>query len=356
MLDQIINQPWLQIKLLNNTVLDYIIAVIAFITFLIILKIFQVIVIKKLATLAKKTKTDIDDTLIKIVKSLKPPFYSFLAFYLALFFLNINDIGQKIINAILIIWLTYQVIYGVQILIDYLVKKKMAKDKEEATQTGVKYLSLLAKIALWVIGLILILGNLGVDVTSLIAGLGIGGIAVALAVQNILGDLFSSLAIFFDKPFLVGDFIIVGQNQGTVEKIGIKTTRIRALDGEEIIISNQELTAARIQNYKTVKERRSLFRIGVVYGTGQTKLKMIPKLLKEAVTGSKENRFDRAHFVEFGDSALLFELSFYVLTEDYKKFLDEQQQVLYKIKYLLEKEKIEMAFPTQTIYLAKQES
>lgn len=354
MFDQILNYPFLQIIFLNNTVLDYIIAVIAFLVFLLILKVFQAIILKKLDKFAQKTKTDIDDTLIEIVKSVRPPFYSFLAFYLALFFLNINPTGQKVINAILIVWLTFQVITGLQILIDYLVKKKLAKDKEIATKVGVRYISMLAKIALWVIGVILILGNLGVDVTSLIAGLGIGGIAVALAIQNILGDLFSSLAIYFDKPFVVGDFIIVGENQGTVEKIGIKTTRIRALDGEEIIISNQELTSARIQNFKTVKERRSLFRVGVTYDTSQTKLKQIPKMLKESVETSKQTKFDRAHFVEFADSSLNFEISFYVQTEDYKKILDVQQQVLYKIKYLFEKEKIGMAFPTQTIYLAKE--
>ncbi len=354
MIEQILNHPILQIEFLNNTIQDYIIAVISFVAFLIILKIFQAIILKKLDKFAKKTITEIDDTLIKIVRSVKPPFYSFLAFYLALYFLNINPIGQKIINGLLIVWITYQVIAGIQILIDYLVQKKLARDKETATKMGVRYISMLSKIALWVVGLILILANLGVDVTSLIAGLGIGGVAIALALQNILSDLFSSLAIYLDKPFVVGDFIIVGQDQGTVEKIGIKTTRIRALDGEELIISNQELTSARIQNFKTVKERRSLFRVGVTYDTSQTKLKLITKLLKEAVEKTKLTNFDRVHFVEFADSSLNFELSFYAQTEDYKKFLDIQQQVLYKIRYLFAKEKIEMAFPTQTVYLAKE--
>ncbi len=354
MLDQLLNLPFWQIEFLNNTIMDYFTAIVAFLAFLIIFKIFQVIIIKKLKKIAKKTKTDIDDTLIKIANSLKPPFYVFLAVYLALFFLNINPIGQKIINAILIIWLTYQVIIGFQILIDYLIKKKIASGNDASKKTAISYLSTLLKIALWVIGIILILSNLGVDVTSLIAGLGIAGIAIALAIQNILSDLFSSLAIYFDKPFEIGDFIIVGENQGTVEKIGIKTTRIRALDGEEIIISNQELTSARIQNFKTVKERRSLFKIGVVYGTSQTKLKLIPKLLKQAVETTKLTIFDRAHFVEFADSSLNFEISFYVETEEYKKFLDVQQQVLFKINNLFAREKIEMAFPTQTIYLAKE--
>jgi len=355
MMQQILSNPILQIEFLGNTVQNYTYAIIALVLFLFILKIFQSIILHRLTKLAKKTETDIDDTIIQIVKSLRPGFYVFLSFYLALFFLEINDLGQKIINAILIIWITYQVIIGMQILIDYIIKKRLIKDKEEQTKIGINYLSMLSKIALWLIGIILVLGNLGIDVTSLIAGLGIGGIAIALAVQNILSDLFSSLAIFFDKPFVVGDFIIVGENSGTVEKIGIKTTRIRALDGEEIIISNQELTSARIQNFKTVKERRALFNIGVTYNTSQTHLKQIPKMIKQIVESVDLTRFDRAHFTEFGDSALFFEVSFYVKTYEYKKFLDKAQEVNHKIKGAFEKEKIEMAYPTQTLYLAKED-
>jgi len=353
MLDQILNNPVLAQQYLNNSLLDYSIAVIAFIVLLIVFKLFQTIILKKLEKVAAKTKTDIDDTLIKIVESLKPPFYSFLAFYIALFFLNINPVGQKIINAILIIWLTYQVIQGLQILIDYVLKKRLIKGEEGEAKKGMGYLSTLIKITLWALGTLVVLGNLGVDVTSLIAGLGIGGIAIALALQNILGDLFSSLAIYFDKPFEVGDFIIIGQDKGTVEKIGIKTTRIRALNGEELVISNNELTSARIQNFKTIQARRASALLGVTYNTSQTKLKLIPKLIKDAVASAKIAKFDRVHFTEFGDSALIFELVYYVETEDMKKFMDAQQQVNFKIKYAFEKEGIEMAYPTQTVHLAK---
>lgn len=355
MLEQILNQPFLQIEFLNNTLQNYILAVISFIAFLIILKIFQVIILKKLDKIAKKTTTDIDDTLIEIVKSIKPPFYSFLAVYLALFFLNINPLGQKVINAILIIWLVYQVIQGLQILIDYVLSKKLIKGKNGETKKGLGYVSTLIKITLWALGALVVLGNLGVDVTSLIAGLGIGGIAIALALQNILGDLFSSLAIYFDKPFEVGDFIIVGTEKGTVEKIGIKTTRIRSLDGEEIVISNNELTSARIKNHKTVKERRASALIGVTYDTNQTKLKLIPKLIKEAIESAKMTKYDRVHFKEFADSALIFEVVYYVETKEMKKFMDVQQQVNLKIKYLFEKEKINMAYPTQTLYIPKEQ-
>jgi len=354
MLERFLNYPFFYIEFWNNSVIDYINAIVIFIALLIILKIFQVVILKRLQYLALKTKTDIDDTLIEIIQSLKPPFYSFLAFYLALFFLEIDPLARKAINAILIIWVTFQAIKALQILINYIFIKRLAGEKEKETAKGLEYVSTLVKITLWVLGALVILSNLGINITSLIAGLGIGGIAIALALQNILGDLFSSLAIFFDKPFVVGDFIVVGENRGTVEKIGIKTTRIRSLDGEEIIISNQELIKARIQNFKTVKKRRALFKIGVVYGTPLKKLKTIPKLIEEAVNSVELTKFDRANFVEYADFSLNFEVSFYVETENYKKFLDTKQAILFKIKELFEKEKIEMAFPTQTVYLAKE--
>lgn len=346
--------PFLRTEFLNNTILDYLIGLIALIVFLIIFKIFQSIVLHKLKNLAEKTKTDIDDTLIKIVKSLKPGFYVFLSFWLALFFLNINEIGQKIIDAILLFWITYQVIIGMQIFIDYVIEKKFIKNKDKSTKTAASYLSMLSKGALWVIGIILVLGNLGVDVTSLIAGLGIGGIALALALQNILGDLFASLAIFFDKPFEIGDYIVAEPHSGTVEKIGIRSTRIRSLDGEEIVISNQELTSARLQNYKTIKKRRALVTVGVTYDTVQSKLRLIPKLLKEAVETTNMTEFERANFTLFGDSALNFELVFYVKSTEYLKFVKTQEKILLKIKQTFEKEKIEMAFPTQTVYIQKE--
>ncbi len=353
MFNQISDHPFLQFEFLNNTTLDYAIALIALILFVIIFKIFQFIILKKLKVLAEKTETDIDDTLIIIVKSLKPPFYLFLAFYLSLLFLTINQIGQKILYGILIIWLTYQIIQALQILIDYILRKKLLKNTDSEAKKGLGYLSTLIKITLWALGSLVVLGNLGVNVTSLIAGLGIGGIAIAMALQNILGDLFSSLAIYFDKPFEVGDFIIVGQDKGTVEKIGIKTTRIRALNGEELVISNNELTTARIQNFKTIQERRAFALIGVTYNTNQTKLKLIPKLIKNAVESAKLTKFGRAHFKEFGDSALIFEIVYYIETEDMNKYMDIQQQVNFKIKYLFEKGKIEMAYPTQTLYISK---
>ncbi|HHD92042.1 MAG TPA: mechanosensitive ion channel family protein [Candidatus Portnoybacteria bacterium] len=341
----------LSTTIFHNTIQEYLIALAIFIISLIVLKAIRTVIFNQLDKLAKKTKTDIDDTFIKIIQSVKPPFYSFLAVYFSILTLNLTPLASKIFNAILIIWLTYQVVIAIQILINYIVKKKFPGDKKDRAMP--ELIGKILKGTLWTIGILLILSNLGVNISSLIAGLGIGGVAVALAAQNILSDLFSSFSIYFDKPFEIGDFIIVGTMMGTVEKIGIKTTRIRALQGEEIIFSNQQLTTSQIQNFGKMKERRVIFRLGVVYQTPTEKLKKIPHLIQEIIQAIKLTRFDRTHFVKFDNSALTFEVVYYLQTPDYNKYMDIHQAINFQIKESFEKEGIEIAYPTQTIYLNK---
>jgi MscS family membrane protein len=168
-----------------------------------------------------------------------------------------------------------------------------------------------------------------------------------------LSDLFSSFAILFDKPFVPGDFIVVGNHKGTVLKIGIKTTRLRSPQGEEIIISNQELTSARIQNFKKMKERRVTFLLGVIYETPSDKFEKIPSMLKKIISSNAGARFDRAHFNSFGESALEFEVAYYILSAEYIDFLNLNQKIYYAIKRKFEEESIDMAYPTRTIYMQK---
>ncbi len=335
----------------HNTLGGYLFSLVLFVVFIIIFGIFQKIILHHFEKLAKKTKTDLDDTFIEIIKKIKPPFYSFLAFWLAVKAITLGDFLVKAINAVLIIWIVYLIIEAIQIVLDYWLKKK--SEQENIAKSQASLVGKIIKWILWSFGMLLVLDNLGVNITSLVAGLGIGGIAVALAVQNVLGDLFSSFAIFFDKPFVEGDFIIVGDEMGTVEKIGIKTTRLRSLQGEEIIISNRELTSARIHNFKRMKERRIVFSFGVVYGTSQEKMKKIPDIIREIFKKIDLARLDRVHFKEFADSALMFEVVYYVSVPDYLAYMDTNQDILLSIKDEFEKENIEMAYPTQTIYIAK---
>lgn len=339
----------------GNTVEQYLIAVGIVLGILVLIKIFEQIVLAHVRKWARKTETDIDDEIVKVAASVPSVIYDFVAIYIALRTLNVHSVIQKIADVILIVMVIFWVTKAASDLIEFILykiaSKKGAKKREKTTTYFA--LSLIAKIILWSVGFLLILSNLGVNISALVASLGIGGIAIALAVQNILGDMFSSFTIYFDKPFEIGDFIIVGDHQGTVKKIGLKTTRVTSLQGEEIVISNQELTSTRVRNFKKMKRRRIVFQFGVTYDTPTKKLKLIHGIVKSAVKKAKLAELDRVHFREFGDSALKFEVVYFLNTREYGEYMDTQQAINFDIKDGLEKEKIEMAFPTQTLYVKK---
>jgi len=199
----------------------------------------------------------------------------------------------------------------------------------------------------------MVLTNLGIEITPLIASLGVGGIAIAIALQSVLSDLFSAFAIYFDKPFKEGDFIIVGNDMGTVQRIGIKTTRIKSLQGQELIVSNSELTSTRVNNYQRMEERRIVFNFGVEYSTSLSKLKKINKIVEKIFKEVNGARLDRVHFHQFGDFSLNYEVVYYVKSPEYAKYMDVQQEINFKLKEYFEKERIVFAFPTQTLFVEK---
>ena len=204
--------------------------------------------------------------------------------------------------------------------------------------------------------MLLALDNMGVDISTLVTGLGVGGVAVALAVQNVLGDLFASLSIVLDKPFVIGDFLAVGDLVGNVEQIGLKTTRVRSLSGEQLIFSNADLLQSRIKNYGRMMQRRILFTIGVTYQTPREKLENIPTILREAIESQKNVRFDRSHFARYGDFSINFESVYFVTVPTYNTYMDTQQAINLRIHERFEQEGIEFAYPTQTLFLVKQEA
>jgi len=322
------------------------------IVFVAILKMFQLTILKRLKSVAKVTKTDLDDVLIGMVEKIKPPVYSFIALYGALQFLTLGEVVQKIVNGLLILVVVYQIINALQEFVNFAVRKLSSEDRKVSSSV-VSSISIMAKTVLWSFAILLILSNWGINISSLVAGLGIGGIAIALAVQKILSDVFSSFSIFVDKPFEEGNFIIVGQDMGTVQKIGIKTTRIKTLQGEELVISNQELTTERVRNFKRMKERRVSFTIGVTYETTLTKLQNIPNMIKDIVESQETARFDRAHFKEYGDFSLNYEIVYYVKSKDYLVYMNTQQAINFALNERFVKEGIEFAYPTQTIFVKK---
>ncbi len=227
-------------------------------------------------------------------------------------------------------------------------------DEDTSSATTITFLGFVARIILWVIVLLLILDNLGVNITGLVAGLGIGGIAVALAVQNVLGDLLASLSIVLDKPFVIGDFVVVDSLSGTIEHIGLKTTRIRSLSGEQLIFSNNDLLKSRIRNYKRMSERRVVFGFGVVYQTSLDKLKSIKEIVSDIIRKEENARFDRVHFKEYGDSSLNFEVVYFVTNPEYSTYMDVQEAINQEIFRRFEEEGIEFAYPTQTLLIQRE--
>jgi small-conductance mechanosensitive channel len=236
--------------------------------------------------------------------------------------------------------------------LDRLRQKQRSRDK--AGLAAISIGGFIARTLLWGMFLLVGLDTLGVDITALVAGFGIGGIAVAMAAQNLLSDLFSSLAIVLDKPFVVGDFIVLGDVVGTVEHVGLKTTRIRALSGQEIVVSNTDLLSSRINNYRKLKERRVVFHLGVEYGTTAAQLKGIPDIIKKAVENQEKTRFDRAHFFKYGDFSLDFEVVYHVLDPDYNVYMDINQKIHLEIFEQFEQQGIAFAFPTQTVHMHHQ--
>jgi small-conductance mechanosensitive channel len=236
------------------------------------------------------------------------------------------------------------------------IRRKEELDDNRGMVAAMDVLSFVARVIIWSIVLLLMLDNLGVDITALVAGLGVGGIAVALAAQNILGDLFASLSIVLDKPFVVGDFLIIGDFLGTVEKVGIKTTRVRSLSGEQLIFSNNDLLSSRIRNYGRMYERRVVFQIGITYQTPADKLAKASEILRAAVEKQDDVRFDRAHFQKYGDFALIYEIVYYVLSPDYNRYMDIQQAVNIEIYERFAEAGLEFAYPTQTLYLTRNAS
>jgi len=345
-------------KIFENTGVDFLTAFAIFAGGLIVLRIFREIVLARLKIAAEKTKTDLDDIIIKIVQEINPPFYFLVSVYAGLKFLAMPEIASKIIDGLFLLAIVFQVARGVQIFIDYWTQKMIggkAKDdgSEAKNKAAVKNIGSILKFILWVFAVLVLLSNWGINITSLIAGLGVGGIAVAFALQNVLGDIFSSFSIVFDKPFQIGDFIIIGSDMGVVEKIGIKSTRLRTLQGQELIISNRELTDARVNNYKRMESRRIAFGFSALYETPTEKLKKIPEIVKNIIEKEEFAKLDRVHFKEFGDFSLNFEVVYYVSVPDYTEYMNTQQSINFALKDEFEKEGIEFAYPTQTLLIKK---
>lgn len=292
----------------------------------------------------------------QILSHLGGTFYLLLPLYIGTLFLETAGTFGKIVDYGLLFVIIYYAAKIASIAMEFGLERYAAQKKEEDKDFDRSFLNMIrmvGKMIVWIIAILLFISNIGIQITPLIAGLGVGGIAIAFALQNILADIFAYFSIQFDKPFRAGDFIIIGADMGTIKRIGLRSTRVQALSGQEIIVSNKELTSVRVNNYKKMEERRVDFPFGVEYGTSSKKLEQIPKIVKDIINNNKKIRFGRCHFKSFGAYSLDFETVYFIPTNDYDIYMDVQQEINLKIKKAFEKARISMAFPTQTIILEK---
>lgn len=339
--------------------IDFTAPVVAFLTFVIVRTVFwvlQTMVLHHARVLADKTNGKFDDVLVGAFSDIRTWVYNLIALFIALSFFDLSEMVDYVVTGLFYFAVVWQLIEIATKLLDYAASTYMYKDEDgdgvvdPGAATASHMITLIARIVMWSLGVLFVLSNLGIEVSSLLAGMGIGGVAIAFALQGVLGDLFASFSIYFDKPFRIGDFIIIGTDSGTVERIGIKSTRIRTLQGEELVVSNTELTTARVQNFKKMEKRRVVTKFGITYETPQVKVKQVPEIVAQIFEQLESADLNRVHFASYGDSALIFELVYFIESSDYVVYMNSQQDFNFKLMERFAELGINFAYPTQTIY------
>ena len=339
----------------DNTILSYLIAAVSIAIVWLVLRLTKKWLIGFFKKIAVNTNTRLDDGIIQVSEKFVIPYLYLLINYNIIIQLNLSQKVQKVNGAAFMVITAYYIIRLVNFAFNRVVVLYMKQKNEPPHRIKqVDGMLMVVKALAWVTGIIMLADNLGYDVTTIIAGLGVGGIAIALAAHSILGDLFSYIVIFFDKPFEIGDFIIIGDHSGIVEKIGIKTSHVRSLDGQQLIMPNAEMAKSVIHNYKRLQRRRVVFSIGVVYYTSSYKLRSIPGTIKDIISIQNHADFDRVHLKSFGDFSINYEIVYYVNSADYLLYMDTHQEICMTIFEEFEKTAIEFAFPTQTLFVNSQ--
>lgn len=334
----------------GNTVEQYLVFAGSVLGAVLTIKLVEVFVIARLKKWAARTETKLDDFLLTRLPSDVNPLAYTLAVFLALKQLHVHDSVAKVVNGALIAVGTFFAVRFLAALVTFVLSERWLRhDRSDFRTKNVRGLLVLIRGVMWALGIVFLLDNLGFEISAIITGLGIGGVAVALAAQAVLGDLFAYIAIMFDRPFEIGDTIHVGEFIGQVEHIGMKTTRLRAVSGEQVIIANSDLTNSRVRNYKRMEQRRVIFKFGVPYDTKPEVLREIPGVVREALAAHKDVTVDRVHFWAFAPSSLEFECVYFVATGDYVRYMDVQEAVNLHLLEAFTKRGIHFAYPTQTV-------
>lgn len=339
----------------QNTVSEWLVAIAVLVGGIIALAIVKKVLVLRVRSIAEKTKTDVDDVIVDVLGNTKFFFMFLVSLKVASNFVTLQPDIHAFLRVLFALAFLFQVgIWGNTLIVFWFrrtMKERMEEDVKGTTSLSV--IKFIGRLVLWSVLLLVMLDTAGINVTAFVTTLGIGGIAVALALQNVLGDLFASLSIILDKPFVVGDFVVLEDYMGKIEQIGIKSTKIRSLGGEQIVISNSELTKSRIRNFKRMQERRILFTLGVTYQTPAAKLEKIPSVIQEVIENTPMTRFDRAHFMTYGNFSLNFDVVYYVLSGEYLDYANTQQAINMEIYRRFQKMGIDFAYPTQTLFIEK---
>lgn len=338
--------------LFGNTVREWFVAAGIFALSVIAIWAVQRYALKAFSRFASNTQTSLDDFVAELLNHTKFWLILIVAVLGASLSLNVSSLITLVLSRASAIAIVIQMGIWASAAITFWVERFVHRTagKDAGAVTTVSAVSFVGRLMVWSIVLLLILDNLGVEVTALLAGLGIGGIAVALAAQNILGDLFASLSIILDKPFVLGDFLVLGDYKGTVEQIGLKTTRIRSLGGEQLIVGNDDLLNSRILNLGRMSDRRASFNVGVTYDTPRHLLEQIPSWIQELVEAQDHTRFDRSHLFDYGDYSINFETVFYLEVPEYVTYMDVQQAIKLGLHERFEQHGVEFAYPTQVVF------
>ncbi len=342
----------MEISFLGNSLLQWAIALGIIAASILIVKLVKRLAIVRLKKWAMGTATSWDNFIIEVVERSLLPLCYVSAFYFALKTLQFSTSVDSVMHIAYLFAFTFFILKIITAAFKKFVYSFIEREEDsESKQKQAGGLIAIVNIIIWICGIIFLIDNMGYNVTTLIAGLGVGGIAIALAAQAVLGDLFSYFVIFFDRPFEIGDFVTLGNENGVIEYIGIKTTRIRTLSGEQLICSNTDLTNSRLHNYKRMEKRRIVFTLGVTYDTTHEKLSKIPDMVKQIISSKPQLEFDRGHFSGYGDFSLNFEFVYYVGSPEYNVYMDNQQAIYLDIFSSFKTEGIEFAFPTQTLFV-----
>ena len=330
--------------ILQNTLYNWLVALLVFVAGLGVLLLLRNRILTRLARLAHIRRIGVSDIALDLLSNTHLFFLIGIALYIATIPLELSDKVNDLLRVIVVILILLQVAVWGSRLITISIARAIARREGHLDNSSLNLLGFFARVVLWTVVLLVILDNIpNFRVNTIVTSLGITGLAIAIAVQRVLGDVFASLSIALDRPFEVGDFIVVGDSLGTVERVGIKSTRIRSLTGEQIIISNSDLLGSRIQNFKRMKDRRVTFHIRVSARTPHEKLLRIPGLVEEIISEQPSVRFGRAHFRDFADSTLNYEVVYYLLSPDYELYMDIQQNINLALLRALAAEEIPLA-------------